>query len=576
MLCLEIVRIMKWKDKQKIKDGYFYPSAFIERIDETNIEVDNNGNVINNKFKVIIQTKVGQESFEAEEKILLSSGLVDDMWIGCLVEKDNATKTIMIHDGNEFNNEEVQVINPELLDLLKEKGITFSDNMQKHKKNGIIEGVIWKQLLLFFFPMLFGTFFQQLYNTVDAVVVGRFVGKIALSAVGGTTGTLINLLVGFFVGMSAGGTVIISQYFGAKKDEDVKKAVHTTIALALSGGIAIMLIGLLIAPAALKAMGTPEEIMPLSLVYIRIYFCGMIPNILYNMGAGILRAIGDSKRPLYFLIVACLTNVVLDLFFVLVLKLGVAGVSLATILSQLLSAILVCITLIKTKDSYQLNIRSIKFHKNILLRIIQIGLPTAFQSLMYTSTNVIIQTNINQFGTDSIAAWTAYGKIDGLFWMIISSFGVSVTTFVGQNFGAGLNKRVKKGVRVGLLMAMGTTLFLSTVLYIFGIYIYQLFTNDAVVIEKGMEILQFLVPTYCTYVCIEIFSGSLRGMGSTLIPMLLTALGVCAFRMLWIFFAVPIWPEFKTVIASYPLTWTTTSILFIIYYKFYLRRKKIE
>jgi putative MATE family efflux protein len=346
--------------------------------------------------------------------------------------------------------------------------------------------------------------------------------------------------------------------------------------MALTGGAVIMITGLFIAPAALTAMGTPDEIMPFSLTYIRIYFCGMIPNILYNIGAGILRAIGDSKRPLYFLIIATLTNVVLDLFFVLVLKLGVAGVSIATILSQLLSAVLVCLTLIKSKDSYHLNIRSISFHKNILLRIIQIGLPTAFQSLMYTSSNIVIQSNINSFGTNSIAAWTAYGKVDGLFGMIISSFGISVTTFVGQNFGAGYRERVKKGIKTGLSMAMIITLLLSVILYIFGIYVLQLFSKDTAVIEKGYEILKFLVPTYFTYVCIEIFSGSLRGMGSTFIPMLLTAFGVCVFRMIWNFVAVPVWPELRTVVASYPISWALTSILFIIYYNIFIRRKNIN
>lgn len=452
----------------------------------------------------------------------------------------------------------------------------MGNNEKEYKVVNITEGVIWKQLLIFFFPMLFGTFFQQLYNTADAIVVGRFVGKVELSAVGGTTGTLINLFFGFFIGLSSGATVIISQFYGAKQKEKLEKAVHTAIALSITGGFVIMLIGLLGAPYALRAMQTPDEIMPFSLIYIRIFFCGMIPNLIYNIGAGILRAIGDSKRPLYFLIISCFTNIVLDLFFVIVLHMGVAGAAVATVISQVLSAVLVCLTLIQSKDSYHLTIKKIKFHKEVLIRIIRIGLPAGLQSMMYTISNIIIQSTINRFGTDTIAAWTAYGKIDGLFWMTMSAFGVSITTFIGQNYGAGKNERVRKGVRQCLGIAVAATVLLSAFLYIFGGSIYRLFTVDAVVLEKGMEILHFLVPMYLTYVSVEILSGALRGMGNSLIPMLITCFGVCVFRVVWILIAVPIWPEFKTAIASYPLTWTTTTILFTVYYQVYVRKKKIK
>lgn len=442
--------------------------------------------------------------------------------------------------------------------------------------NNITEGVIWKQLLVFFFPLLFGTFFQQLYNTADAVVVGRYVSKEALSAVGGTTGTLINLLVGFFVGVSSGATVTISQYFGAKLKEDVSKAVHTAIALAIAGGAIIMLIGIFGAPYALQWMGTPEEIMPHSLTYIRIYFGGMIANLIYNIGSGILRAIGDSRRPLYFLIVSCIINILLDLVFVLVFRWGVMGVAAATVLSQLCSAFLVCIALMKTKECYQLKLSEIRFHPAMLKRIVHIGLPAGFQSLMYTTSNVLIQAKMNTFGTDTIAAWTAYSKMDGIFWMTMSSFGISVTTFVGQNFGAGKIDRVKKGIRVCMIMAVSVTIVLSTLLYFGGSYIYRLFTSDLMVIEKGMEILRFLVPVLFTYVSIEILSGSLRGMGNALIPMVLTGLGVCALRVVWIFVAVPIWPGLKTVLLSYPLAWAVTSILFIIYFQYFMKKKKYQ
>lgn len=440
--------------------------------------------------------------------------------------------------------------------------------------NSITEGVIWKQLLIFFFPLLFGTFFQQLYNTTDAIVVGKFVGKEALSAVGGTTGTLINLFVGFFVGISAGATVAISQYYGGKHKEEVSKAVHTAIALAIVGGTVIMLIGLIGAPTALRLMGTPDEIMPYSLVYIRIYFGGMIANLIYNIGAGILRAIGDSRRPLYFLMVSCFINIVLDITFVIVFHWGVMGVAIATVISQIFSACLVCLTLIRTNECYKLSIKQIRFHKEMLLKIVHIGLPAGFQSLMYSTSNVLIQSSMNSFGTNTIAAWTAYGKIDGIFWMTMGSFGISVTTFVGQNFGAGKTDRVRKGVRVCLIMAMSATVVMSLLLYFGGSYVYQLFTNDELVIEKGMDILRFLVPTFFTYVFVEIFSGSLRGMGNAFVPMLITSFGICALRVVWIFTAVPIKPEVNTVIFSYPLTWTVTSILFVFYYRYYTKKQK--
>lgn len=432
--------------------------------------------------------------------------------------------------------------------------------------NQITEGVIWKQLLLFFFPILFGTFFQQLYNTVDAIVVGQFVGTEALAAVGGPTGTLINLLVGFFVGLSSGATVIISQYYGAKREDKVGYAVHTSVAFSLIGGAALMIIGIVFAPMALEAMGTPPDIMGYAVLYIRIYFIGVIPNLIYNIGAGILRAIGDSRRPLYFLIASCLTNIVLDILFVTVLGMGVEGAALATIISQVVSAVLVTLVLTRTREMYRLIIRNIRLDIRMMKRIIQIGLPAGLQSVMYSSSNIIIQTGVNGLGTKTIAAWTAYSKIDSLFWMIISAFGISVTTFVGQNYGACKMDRVKKGIRVCLSLSVAATLGLSGFLYVFGKPIFEIFSNDAAVLEKGMEILHFLVPTFITYVAIEIYSGSLRGVGDCWIPMLITCIGICVLRVVWIVIAVPIKPDIKTVLFSYPLTWIITSVLFIIYY----------
>ncbi|MDF2537301.1 MAG: family efflux transporter [Herbinix sp.] len=447
-------------------------------------------------------------------------------------------------------------------------------NNNRIVSNNITEGVIWKQLLIFFFPLLLGSFFQQLYNTADAVVVGQFVGKEALSAVGGTTGTLINLFVGFFVGTSTGATVTISQYYGAKQEVLVGKAVHTAMALAIVGGVVIMLLGIVGAPLALKLMRTPDEIMPYSLTYIRIYFGGMIANLVYNVGTGILRAIGDSKRPLYFLIGSCGINIVLDLLFVIVFRWDVMGVAVATVISQICSAVMICYTLMRTTNCYRLYVKQIRVHKDLLVKIIKIGLPAGFQSLMYTTSNIIIQSNMNSFGTDTIAAWTAYGKIDGIFWMTMGAFGISITTFVGQNYGAGKDDRVRKGIRVCFIMAMAVAIGMSLALYFSGTYVYQLFSKEDIVIEKGLEILHFMAPTFFTYVSIEILSGSLRGMGNAFIPMLITCLGVCALRIIWLFAIVPLYPNVKTVIFSYPLTWVTTSILFILYYAYYMKKQK--
>lgn len=447
--------------------------------------------------------------------------------------------------------------------------------IQEHKNN-IIEGVIWKQLLLFFFPLLFGTFFQQLYNTVDAVVVGRYVGKEALAAVGGASAMIINIFVGFFVGISAGATVTISQFFGGGRLREVREAIHTAMALAVTAGIVIMAAGLIWSPKALSLMNTPLETMADSVLYIRIYFCGMVGNLIYNMGAGILRAMGDSKRPLYFLIASCLVNVVLDILLVVAAKMGVAGVAAATILSQIFSAVLVCMALMRLPEEYCLKGNSIRFHGWVLKRILIIGLPAGFQSLMYSLSNAMIQTSVNSFGTSTVAAWTAYGKIDSLFWMMVNAFGISITTFVGQNYGVGLYKRVRRGVRQCLLITAIFTLFINVLIIPFGEILFRLFTKDAEVISIGIMMMRFLVPTFMTYICIEIYSGALRGMGDSLLPMLITCGGICGLRVLWLLLAVPKWNSMKTVMMSYPITWVTTSVLFLIYYAWYTGKHKIR
>ena len=446
------------------------------------------------------------------------------------------------------------------------------------RKNGITEGNIFGQLLLFFFPILFGTFFQQLYYTADAMVVGRFVGKQALAAVGGTTSTLINLLVGFFVGLSSGATVVISQYYGARKADRVHWAVHTSVTFSIMGGVIFMVIGLLFSGVALRLMHTPEDVIGHALVYIRIYFLGMIPNLIYNMGAGILRAVGDSKRPLYFLITSCFINIVLDLFLVAVVKMGVAGAAIATIISQFVSAILVVWAMLKTDDMYKLEPKELKIDRRMLRRIVRIGVPAGMQSVMYNISNIIVQAGVNTLGTDNVTAWATYGKVDGLYWMIINALGISVTTFVGQNYGAGRIDRVRKGT--GACMAIGVVLTgaISLAMYQWGMILVELFTTDAQVQEISMQLIHFVVPTFITYVTIEILSGSLRGVGDAWMPLIITGVGVCTVRVLWILFALP---HFHTMLGAafcYPLTWTLTTVAFIIYYYFFstLRRVKVK
>lgn len=445
----------------------------------------------------------------------------------------------------------------------------------KTPENQILSGVIWKQLLLFFFPLLFGSFFQQLYNTADAIVVGRFVGKEALASVGGGAGTLINLFVGFFVGLSAGVTVTISQCFGRKGYKEVSQAIHTAVAFAMAAGSLLMLTGLVLAPTILKWMNTPEAILSSSTIYVRICFCGMISNLIYNIGAGILRALGDSKRPLYFLIVSCAANIVLDILFVVVFGLGVKGAAIATILAQTLSAFLVCVSLGKLEGTFGLKLKGIRFHGWVMKKIALIGLPAGIQSLMYSLSNILIQTNVNDFGTDTVAAWTAYGKIDSVFWMIISSLGISITTFTGQNYGAGYYNRVRKGVRQSLAISILITAGISVLLIPSGEILLKLFTNDAQVIQIGTLMIRFLVPMYFTYIGIEIFSGALRGMGDALVPMIMTCSGICLLRVVWLILAVPKWHSITTVLTCYPLTWSVTSVCFILYYQYYVKSRKI-
>lgn len=434
------------------------------------------------------------------------------------------------------------------------------------KELNITKGVIWKQLLIFFFPIMLGTLFQQLYSTVDAIIVGRFVGKGALAAIG-NTGVFINLLIGFFMGIASGAGVVISQYFGAREDKNVSKTVHTSMILAIIGGILVMIIGILAAPVMLGWMNTPSDIFQQSYDYTKYYFYGAVPCLIYNIGTGILRALGDSKRPLYFLIVACFANIILDYLFVVVFHMGVIGAAIATDIAQVISAILVVAYLMKaTSKSYQLKIKFLRVDGKILKNIIRIGVPIGIQAIMYTVSNMVIQAYINVFGTDTIAAWTAYGRVDFLFWMIVNAMGIAVTTFAGQNFGAGKLDRMKQGNLTGLKITALFTLILSSAYLIFAYPLLLMFTGDQEVLKIGVYMIRCFAPIYITYIPIEIYSGTIRGAGTVLVPTLITTLGVCGLRIVWLFTSMHFIPDILTVMAAYPISWMVASGLFIWYY----------
>lgn len=441
--------------------------------------------------------------------------------------------------------------------------------------NPIISGVIWKQLLIFFFPIVVGTFFQQLYNTVDAIIVGRFVGKQALASVGGSAAVLSNLVIGFFTGLSAGATVVISQFCGAGDKKSLQDGLHTAYASSLLFGVIISIVGFFSASWMLEAMNTPREVLADSVVYLKIYFCGIIFTFVYNMGSSIMRAIGDSRRPLVYLIICCFVNIILDLLFVVGFHMGIAGAALATLISQGISSILVTKALMNSYQILKLNIRDIRLHGKLFQSEFKIGLPSGIQSCLYAITNIIIQTSVNGFGTDIAAAWAAFGKLDAIFWTILGAFGIAVTTFAGQNFGAKKYDRVKKSTRVCLLMALGTCACLLTFLSVFCRPLYHIFTTDQAVIDLGVWMLKLIIPSYIIFVFIEILSGALRGVGDVIIPTLITLGGVCLVRVPMALILTPITKNVSTLLYSYPVSWGATAILLIPYY-FYQKKKRLS
>ena len=426
---------------------------------------------------------------------------------------------------------------------------------------GITQGVIWKQLLIFFFPILLGSFFQQMYNTVDTIIVGRAVGTQALAAVGSTS-PLINLINGFFIGLSTGSTVILSQYYGANDREGTERALHTGVALSLILGLLTAAIGVSFGPRILALIRTPENCREDAALYVRIYFSGAVASMVYNMGAGILRAMGDSRRPMLYLIAACFVNIAMDLVCVVVLKMGIAGVAAATGISQGISAALVIAALFKSG----LSVKKIRIHRELVRRLLYIGVPAGLQYVTFDLANLLIQSGINSFGEVTVAAWTAFGKTDALTWMISGAFGVSITTFVGQNFGAQQYRRIRQSVWVCMGMSVALVGALSILTLTFRRFILGIYTPDADVIRVGAHVMMGIVPFNILFMPVEVFAGTMRGTGYSLLPTVITCVCVCVFRVIWIFLVVSRMHTIEMLAMAYPISWALASTVFFAAY----------
>ena len=440
-------------------------------------------------------------------------------------------------------------------------------------ENQIIGGVIWKQLLIFFFPIAVGSIFQQFYNTVDAVIVGRFVGKEALASVGGSAAMVCSLVLGFFTGMSAGATVIISQFYGAGDKKNLHKSLHTAYALCLVLSVILMVVGWYASPWLLELMQTNEEIMDDSVAYLRIYFMGILGLLIYNMGSAIMRAVGDSRRPLYYLIVCCVVNMVLDVVLVVVFDMGVAGAAVATAIAQLVSAVLVTRALMYRYDGMKLELGEIRLDLSKLKVQLRIGMPSGLQAAMYGVSNIVIQAAVNSFGTDTVAAWAAYGKLDAIFWAICGAFGVAVTTFAGQNYGAGKLDRVFKSLKICMGMAVVACGTIMLLLITFCRPLFGFFCDDGAVVDIGVYMLTTMMPSYILFVFIEIYSGALRGLSDVVIPTIITMAGVLFVRVPMMIFVIPVIPDLMVILMSYPISWAATLILLLPY--FYYRKRKL-
>ena len=434
-------------------------------------------------------------------------------------------------------------------------------------KNDLTVGSVWKKLLVFFIPIAAGTLIQQLYNAVDGLIVGRFVGTNALAAVGGSSAQIINVLVGFFVAMTAGASVVIGQIFGAGRKEDLDRAIGNAVTALAMFGLVLTVFGLFASPALLRMLNTPEETMEGAILYLRIYFVGVTFVMILNMESSILRALGDSFHPFLYMVAGCVLNIALDLLFVVAFGWGIAGVAIATVAAQVLNAALLTGRLVRGTEEYKLSFRNLKLKGVYLMNMLRLGVPSGLQSSMYSISNMIIQVGVNSLGTVVVASWAMSGKTDGIFWAVSNAMGAAITNFIAQNHGAGRTDRVRQCVRQGLIMDFLVTAGISTLLMIFGIPMLRILTPDEAVIETTYRIMSYFVPYYFTWVLVEVLSAVLRGVGDAVYPVVIIGTGICLFRIIWI---ATVFAHFGTLLClclSYTVSWVITSIALVIYYK---------
>lgn len=432
--------------------------------------------------------------------------------------------------------------------------------------NDMTEGSIFSCLFRFMLPLLIGNMFQELYNLVDTWVVGNYVSTEAFSAVGTVT-PIINTLIGAFNGFSNGAGVVISQYYGARNDEQVSYAIHTSMAIMLPGGVLFALIGVAMTPRMLHLMKTPAEVFPEASAYLTIYFSGIISLMIYNMGAGILRSVGDSKRPFVFLLIGTALNIILDLLFVIRLGLGVQGVAYATVIAQTVSAVLVILSLARSSGAIRLHWRQLHSKSDVLKEIAIVGFPAAMQMAVTAFSNTIVQSYINAFGTDCMSGWTAYSKVDQLLFLPMKSLSMTTTTFVAQNLGCGRHERARKGVRISFAMTVGVTLIISGIVIFAAPEVVSAFNDKKEAVEYGTLFLRRLTPFFVFCCANQIYSGALRGTGNSRMPMLIMLFSFVVFRQVYLFvMANCIMNEIIPIALCYPAGWIVCSILTLGYY----------
>ena len=436
--------------------------------------------------------------------------------------------------------------------------------MHSHR-HSLTQGPIWKAMLLFALPVFLGNVFQQLYNAFDAWCVGNYINDNALAAVS-SSGSLIFMMVSFFNGVAMGAGVIIARSFGAKQYDDMSKAIHTAIAFGLVTGAVLTVVGVALTPIILQWMGTPAEVLPQSIEYFRFYFCGAIFTVMYNIFVGILHAVGDSKHPLYYLIFSTFVNICLDMLFVADLGFGVGSAAIATTISQGVSATLCLVHMLRVNAPYRVSLRKIRFHGESLRQIIRYGLPSGVQNSVIAIANVFVQTNINSFGKAAMAGCGSYSKLEGFAFLPVTCFTQALSTFVGQNLGAGKHDRVKKGVAFGVICSCLMAELIGLLSYLFAPQLIGLFSDSAEAIDFGVRHMQTICLFYFLLAFSHCIAGVMRGAGKATVPMFTMLACWCLFRVTYLSVAVKLVNEITTVSWAYPITWTLSSTIFLIYF----------